>query len=387
MRSDSQVSARLARLRNLSLVTGLVGAAVCAAEALFAPQRFYPAYLAAWLFWWGVSSGSLAIAMIHHLSGGAWGLAIRRILEAAYVQLPIVAIGFVPIWLGLPRLYEWADAEHVSHDPLLQQKAWYLNETAFIIRAVIYFMLWSLVGLILSRLSIARAGDPRGRLRALALISGPGLLIWGLGVTFASIDWAMSLEPHWASTTFGVLVAAGQAVGAMSLAIAILALVGDVEPFATLAPTDVRHDLGNFLLAFVMFWAYISFTQFLIIWSANLPEETPWYLQRGTGGWQWIAALLAVMHFAVPFLLLLARQTKRNTHRLVSVALLLTFMRIVDWNWLVMPTFAESLASALSLSMFAAPIAIGGLWLASFSWRLSARADLPMVLPVAEAHE
>jgi hypothetical protein len=164
----------------------------------------------------------------------------------------------------------------------------------------------------------------------------------------------------------------------------VLALVGEMEPFASLAPADVRHDLGNFLLAFVIFWAYISFMQFLIIWSANLPEETPWYIQRGTGGWQWIAALLAAMHFAVPFLLLLARQTKRNTRRLVAVALLLMVMRIVDWNWLVMPTFFKTPAAALSFSMFTAPLAIGGLWLASFTWRLRARAGLPMVLFMAE---
>jgi len=361
------------RLQRGALVAGCVGAAVCGVEACFRPARFFPAYLSGWLLWWGVSCGSLAIAMIHHLTGGAWGAAIRRPLEAAAAQMSLMAILFAPIWLGLRTLYAWADAEHSSAESMSPLKGWYLSETGFLWRAVAYFVFWSVLALVLNGLSAAGNADRRGRSRALGLISGPGLVLWGLAVTFAAIDWVMSLEPHWSSTTFGVLVAAGQGVGALSVAIALLIIASGAEPSTPMA--DVLNDLGNFLLAFVMFWAYISFTQFLIIWSGNLPEETPWYLRRASGGWQFVAMALAAFHFAVPFLLLLVRNTKRQPRRLLAVTLLLLIMRLVDWQWLVMPTFVSSPLD-IAWTTIAAPIGIGGFWVAGCLWRLSARGAL-----------
>jgi hypothetical protein len=377
MTQDEHVARRLASLRGLGLLVGLIGAAVCAAAMYFWPAEFFRAYLIAWLYWWSISVGALAIAMIHHLTGGLWGLAIRRILEAAYSLVPLLAILFVPLLFGLPTLYHWARPEEVASDTLLQHKSPYLNVTAFQWRAAGYFVAWSLLGIALNALSTGRAEDEPVRSRRLALVSGPGLIVWGLTVTFAAIDWSMSLEPHWFSSSYGVLVGAGQGVAAMSLAIAVLVGVRDLPAWSGWATIDCLNDLGNFLLAFVMFWTYIAFTQFLIIWSGNLPEEAPWYLNRSAGGWQWVAALLAVFHFAVPFLLLLARGTKRHPRRLLIVALVLLTMRLVDWNWLVTPAFHPA-GLAFSWIQIAALAGVGGIWLAAFAWRLAARAALPV---------
>lgn len=372
------LTTRIGRLQRWALIVGSIGAAVCAADAYFWPPRFFPAYLCGWLLWWGVSSGSLAISMIHHLTGGAWGAAIRRPLESAAAQMPLLAISFVPVWLGMRTIYAWSDLEHASAEPLGPFKSWYLTENGFLWRATIYFACWSLLAIVLNRLSVAVHTDSRPRLRTLGLLSGPGLLLWGLTVTFASIDWVMSLEPHWSSTTFGVLIAAGQGVGAMSMAIALLIVLADAVPLESATSPDVLNDLGNFLLAFVMFWAYISFTQFLIIWSGNLPEEIPWYLRRAGGGWQFVAAALAVFHFAVPFLLLLVRGTKRQPRRLLVVAILLLVMRFLDWQWLVMPAFSSSPWN-ITWTTIGAPLGIGGFWLASCLWRLETRARLPLI--------
>jgi hypothetical protein len=371
MTHDEVLAMRLARLRRAALGVGVVCAAACAIEAFSRPASFFPGYLAGWMVWWGVSSGALAIVMIHNLSGGAWGQAIRRTLDAASVLMPLVAVLFVPVFFGLPVLYRWARPEEVEASPLLQHKAPYLSEQAFTLRAIVYFVLWSLLAIVVSRLAASRGLGKLRRERLLTLVSGPGLVIWGLGVTFAAIDWAMSLEPEWVSSSFGVLIAAGQATSALSLAIAVLVWLGDLAPFSRWATADVLSDLGNFLLAFVMFWAYIAFTQFLIIWSGNLPEEATWYLHRAAGGWQWLAGALALFHFAVPFFLLLARATKRRPRRLAAVVALLFAMRIVEWNWLVMPAFYPQRLS-ISWVQLAATGAVGGFWLAAFGWRLAA---------------
>jgi len=370
---DEQLRTRLAKWRRIALLVGVLAAAACAAGAFYRPAEFFPAYLTAWLFWWGISMGSLAIAMIHHLTGGQWGLAVRRILEAAYSLIPVVGVLFVPLLFGLPALYLWARPDEVARDSQLLHKAPYLNVTAYMTRAAGYFIVWTVLALVLNRLSTIHS---RPALRQRSLWSGPGLVVWGLTVTFAAIDWSMSLEPHWTSSTYGALVAVGQGVGALSLAIAVLIGVRDVVPWSAMATPDCLNDLGNFLLAFVMFWAYIAFTQFLIIWSGNLPEESMWYMHRA-GGWQWIAAALACFHFAVPFLLLLARDVKRQPRRLLTVALLLLLMRLLDWNWLVMPAFYPE-PWHLSWFQLAAPIAIGGIWLSAFFLQLARRAMLPV---------
>jgi Ni/Fe-hydrogenase subunit HybB-like protein len=364
---------RMGRWMFGGLAVGVIAGALCAAAAMFQPEQFYPAYLVAFLLFTGLSLGSLAISMLHHLTGGGWGIPIRRIVESAAAVLPLMAILFVPIVLGMKTLYPWTDAEHL--DEVLLRKAAYLNEEAFTIRAAIYFGVWILFMLLLNRLSFTASAElQERRARALAIISGWGLTLWWLAVTFAAVDWSMSLEPHWYSSMYGVLFVAGQAVSALSLAIIVSVLLMKTPPAANVITGARLHDLGNFLLAFVMFWSYVSFMQFLIIWSGNLPEETPWYLRRSHHGWQVFVAILMGLHFLVPFLLLLMRQMKRNLRRMVLISAWLIGMRLVDLCWLVLPAFWEKLW--LPWPLLVTLPAVGGLWLAAFAWRLSVRGPL-----------
>ena len=385
MKPETHFTAPVASLQRWALLIGLVAAAVSAAGGYLNPARFFPAYLVGYLFWLGITLGCLALAMLHHLTGGGWGMAIRRIVEAGFGTLPLLALLFLPLLFGMPTLYEWTRPKEVALDEILQNKARYLNVESFQIRAGIYFVIWIILGFVLNRWSsgIDPADEPRRR-RKLALLSGPGLILWGLTTTFAAVDWVMSLEPHWYSSMFGVLFMGAQGVSGLSVAIVAAVLLRAYRPWTEVLTTGRLHDLGNLLLAFVMFWSYVSFMQYLIIWSGNLPEETPWYLKRSEGGWQWIGVALIGLHFLVPFLLLLSRDVKRDPRRLVGVAVLLLVMRLVDLFWLVAPTFWPD-GLAIHWLYMVTPIAVGGLWLAVFAWRLSARAELPLFdLPPAE---
>jgi hypothetical protein len=377
------------RIQLPALLVGVVATVVCVIAAFVAPKHFYPAYLVAFLFWWGVSLGCLALSLLHHLTGGGWGRAIRRVLEAGYSTLPLMAVAFLPIVAGIPYLFEWANPEHVAHDLILQRKEAYLNVPFFLVRAVGYFVIWILfawvVSLVTSRHDVA--GEPWRR-RVLSLLAGPGLILWVLTVTFAAVDWAMSIEPHWFSSMFPVIFLGGQGISALSFALIVSVLLRRFQPVAEVATGPRFHDLGNLLLAFVMFWTYVTFTQYLIIWSGNLPEETPWYIKRSNNGWEWLAILLIVLNFLVPFLLLLARQTKRNLRRLMVVAGMLLVMRIIDLYWTVVPTYSPTRLWINGMILIT-PLAIGGLWLAWFAWRLPARLALPVVekVPEEETHD
>ena len=372
------------RLQLLSLLVGIIAGLLAAAGAFFDPEHFYPAYLVGWLFWLGAALGAQAIVLIHHLSGGGWGIPIRRILEAAFGTLPVLALLFLPLLAGMRTLYPWARPEYAAGDPLLNRqlggyaKIDYLDVEWFAVRAAIYFGVWIVLGLALNWLSSgAERATERLRSRRLALLSGPGMILWALAVTFASVDWVMSLEPHWFSSMYGVLFMAGDGVAGLALALLIALPLRSAAPWNECLTVSRGHDLGNLLLAAVLFWSYVSLMQFLIIWAGNLPEETPWYLHRSAHGWQVVAVLLAAFHFVVPFLLLLMRQTKRNIPWLLSVAGLLAAMRLVDLYWLVMPAFRAERFWIHWLDVVL-PAAIGGFWLAAFASRLLARSQLPV---------
>ena len=273
------------------------------------------------MLWLGITLGCLAIVMIHHLSGGAWGLVIRRLLEAGTRTLPIMALAFLPIAFGVRVLYLWARPDAVASDAVLREKALYLNVPFFLVRAVLYFTIWGTVAYWLNRWSLEQDHSPDPRLaRKLQLLSAAGIVLYALTITFASIDWVMSLEPHWFSTIFGILFMGGQALSALSFAIAAAVLLALRPPFSDVLSRAHLHDLGKLLMAFVMLWAYFNFSQFLIIWSANLAEEAPWYVHRLGHGWQAIGLLLVVFHFALPFALLLSRGLKRNPMLLAALA-------------------------------------------------------------------
>lgn len=369
--------AELARVQHTRIVAGAVAAVLLLIGAFINPDQFFQSYLFGWLFWTSLSVGALAILMLHHLVSGGWGFMIQRLLEAAVRTIPVMALLFLPLLLGLDNLYIWARPAEVAKDHVLQHKAVYLNTSFFIARAALYFAAWIGFGWALLRWSaeVDRTGDPVYT-RKLQLAGGPGLVVYALTLTFASVDWVMSLEPHWASTMYGVIFMVGSALSALALATAALARFSRFPPFAGTVATSHFHDLGNLLFAFVMLWAYVSFSQFLIVWSGNLPEETPWYIRRMSGGWEWIALTVIVFHFFVPFLLLLSRPIKRGPATLQKIALWIVFMRLLDLFWVMKPSFRPR-GFHLHWMDIVAPVAFGGIWLTAFLWNLKAHPALP----------
>lgn len=372
----------LHRVQRLAIGIGGAALLVCAIAGLTNPTQLLRSYLVAYLFWMGAALGCLALLMIQHVTGGAWGVAVRRLLESGARTVPVMALLFLPIALGVGELYEWAQPEHVAHDPLLQQKALYLNVPFFLARAAFYFLAWALLARALSRWSLRQdeSFDPKPAER-MELVSRGGLVLLGLTMSFAAVDWAMSLEPHWFSTIYGVIYMGGSALTAFALVIPMAALLAHHPPLKGLITQDQLSDLGKLLLAFVMLWAYFNFSQFLIIWSGNLPEEITWYLARLRGGWQWVALLIVLAHFALPFALLLSRRLKRNPQALALVALFLLVLRYVDTFWLVAPAWEPS-RLGIHLLDAAAVLALGGLWLWLFVRQLEGHPLLPLRDPV-----
>jgi hypothetical protein len=340
--------------------------------ALFDPAQFFRAYLAAYQFYLGIALGCFAILMVYHLTGGAWGFLIRRILEAGMRTLPLLAVLFMPIVGGVGYLYMWAQPETVAHDVSLQHKQIYLNIPFFSLRAVFFFAAWLIIAYFLSSWSRRQdqASDP-ALPRKLRLLSAPGLIVYGATITFASIDWVMSLEPHWSSTIFGPQFASGQLLSGQAFTLIVLGWLVARPPLAGITSPEVLNDLGNLLFTFLVIWAYMTFAQFMLIWIANLPEEISWYLRRSHGGWQGVAWAIFVLHFAVPFFLLLMRDIKRSPTALARVAGLLLFMQLVFMYFQIMPVpaFADSSLTEHWMD-FVTPLGLGGLWFGYFVWQL-----------------
>jgi hypothetical protein len=365
-------------MQKRSLAVGLIAAVLCAGGALIFPPSFFRAYLSAYIFWLGIPVGCLALLMLHHLVGGRWGFMIQRVLEAAIQTLPLMALLFIPLFFGLSDLYPWARTEVVAVDPLLQQKTAYLNIPFFIARTVGYFGVWIVLARLLVTWSLQqdRSADDTLTLR-LQRLSGLGLVLYGLTVSFAAIDWIMSLEPKWYSTIFGMIFMVSFGLAALALAILATRFLASEKPLAQVVSPDRWHDLGNLLLALVMFWAYLNFSQFLLIWSENLAEEIPWYLHRIGGGWEWVAIALILFQFALPFVLLLSRNTKRKSQTLAVVAGVILFMHWLDTLWMVSPSFYPARFHIHWLDI-AAPVGIGGLWLAAFIGYLKPHSLVPL---------
>ena len=387
MNGTDTLRPQMDRVQTLSLVVGLAVTALVSVGAAINPDpsRFMRSYLLAFLFWVGLALGCTALLMLHHLVGGGWGLIIRRLLESGTRTLPLMALLVVPLLFGLPRLYTWARPEAVAGSHLLQHKALYLNVPFFIGRTVFYFAVWLLFAYFLNRWSLEqdRTGEP-DVLRRLRALSAPGILVYGLTVTFASIDWVMSLEPEWFSTAFGALFIVGQVLSTLAFSIAATMLLADREPLSGVITKQRLNDLGNLMLAFVMLWAYISFSQFLIIWSGNLPEEITWYQHRLKGGWAIIAIFLLLFHFALPFLILLSRNIKRRARTLGIVAIAMFLIRLLDLFWTVAPVEGK-VGVSFSWTDVAAPVGMGGIWLAVFVWQLKSRPLVPLNDPQLKA--
>jgi hypothetical protein len=375
--TDYQTPESVSGLQRYGMVAFFVGAVgTVLGFVMSGADRFFEAYLVAYCFWVGVSLGSLALLMVYHLTGGAWGLVIRRTLEAATRTIPYMAALFIPIFFGMGHLYHWTHQEALS-DPIIAEKSLYLNTPFFLIRWAIYWIIWSGLAIVLNRWSAEqdRTGDP-ALVSKFSKLSGGGLVVHGLILTFAMVDWVMSLNPHWFSTIWGLLFLVGQGLSALAFAIVILIMLSQYPPLNQIVTAHHLHDLGKLLFAFLMLWAYLSFSQFLIIWSANTAEEIPHYLARMSNGYQWLGVALILLHFAIPYAILLSRDVKRDTRRLRWVAAWLVFIRIIDYFWYVAPEFHEGFSP--SLLDVALPIAIGGIFIALFAMQLRARPILPI---------
>lgn len=381
--SDEQLlvppTAEIGALRTKALMLAGVGGVLSIAGYFYAGAHFWESYLIALYFWHGVTMGSLAVLMVQYLSGGAWGLVARRILEAATRTLPLTAILFIPIVLNMETLYSWARPE-AANDPIIQAKAAYLNPQGFVLRSVLYFVILGTLTFILNKWSRDQDRDPPAlpgpRDRRSRVVSGPGLVLYVLVVTFMSVDWVMSLDPHWFSTIFGVLTLGGQGLSTMAFTLVVLSSLVKFRPMSTVVQTEQIHDISKLMFAFVLLWAYFNVSQLIIIWSANLPEEIPFYLERLHGPWAPISIAVVMGHFVLPYLLLLSRSLKRDPQKVKWVALGLIIMRVVDITWTIGPVFRHE-GSTISWVDFAVTVGMGGLWLAYFFTNLAGRGLVP----------
>ena len=381
------------RLQQRALVVGGIAALFSIFGAMRSPGPFYQSYLMSFMLILGLTVGSLGLLMLQHLTSGQWGIIIRRSLESATRTLPLVTVFFLPIlFFGMNHLYAaWLDPEALKKEPLSKFQQTYLTAGRFQMRAVIYFAVWLALMFIFDRLSKQQDVNQTDRAlrRRLKMLAGPGIILYVFAMSFAAIDWVMSLSPHWASTIYGFLFVAGQLISSMAFMIAVVVLLSRSEPFSHVLQKRHLHDLGKLLLAFVMLWAYFDFSQLLIIWSGNLPEEIGFYRTRLYGGWGVVAVIVLVFHFFVPFFLLLSQDVKRNAKVLPRIALWLIFMRLVDLFWMTRPEFtSNAMPTWLDVVL---PLALGGLWLAYFAFNLKQHPLLPLGDPdlseILEHHE
>lgn len=364
-----------------ALIAGVIGIIALLIGAVIDRQQFLQSYLVGFFYVACLMLGCLGLMMVHHLTGGAWGMICRRVWEAATRTIPLVVVMFLPIAFNLPALYSWARPEAAS-DPIIQLKAAYLNEPFFWVRAAVMFAVWGILIVLLNRWSKEQddtAAQLPGRADArFRVLSGPGLVLFVLTVTVMAVDWVMSLDPHWYSTMFGVIVIGGQGLSAIAFSILMVVALSNAKPLSHVVTTSQMHDLGKLMLAFVMLWAYFSFSQFLIIYSANLPEEIPFYLERFHGGWGGLSVALALLHFVLPFTLLLSADIKKNRRAIVLVASLVLAARALDLIWHVGPMFHhEGSRFPIHWMDVAAIVGLGGLWLFVCARQLKSRAIVP----------
>jgi F0F1-type ATP synthase membrane subunit c/vacuolar-type H+-ATPase subunit K len=359
-------------------------------------EQFFKSYLLAYMFWIGLTVGSLGLLMMQHMTGGAWGMVIRRNVEAATRLFPLMFLLFAPLLVAVltGRVYIWAQDPATwtpeQHEIIEQKARYYLNIKFFIVRVVIYFAIWILFSRLLNKYS--RQQDETGNrflTKTMSKISGPGLVICGLMITFAVIDWTMSLDPTWYSTIWGIIFIGGQLLSAMAFSIIVLAVLSQDGPLAGYIKPLHFHDLGKLTLAFTLLWAYFSVSQLIILWSGNIPEEAKWYARRLGTSWKIVGLILVLFHFALPYLVLLSRNLKRNPRRLIWLAVWIIIMRYVDLYWLMGPELHGSLTGPgqpftmhwLDIVMW---FAIGGIWLWFWAGELRKRPLLPLKDPFLE---
>lgn len=371
-------STGIARWQSPALIAGIVFLAISAIGFLIDPIDAFRAWLPSYLFWFQIVAGALAVLMLQYTTGGEWGLMIRRPLGAAARTMPWMLLFFLPIAFALTRLYPWANHDWAVHDENVSQKLWYLNPTAFLIRAAIYFAFWLLWAFRIRALSLefARTRSPYTELSRRKW-SASGLVMIVLTLTFSSIDWMMSIEPRWTSHMYGITITVGAGLSAFAFVTFFLSRLAHTGAMAGILKPSHLRDLGNLMLAFVMFYAYTTFSEFLLIWYANLHEEIPHYLIREHGGWGFLAALIVVFHFFLPFFMLLMRPIKDRPKTIGVVTVIILVMRYIAIYWLVAPSWygEHFYYHWVSLTTL---LGIGGIWIWAFIGQLKGQTIIPI---------
>jgi hypothetical protein len=390
-----QTPAEVNRLRTLALGVGGIALIVWIVGVFFNTEQALRSWLLGFIFWGGIGIGSIGVLMLQYMTGGAWGVVIRRIMEASSRTLPILVLLFVPLAIGVAThsIYEWTHLPHTDH--AIEARGIYLLPWTWILRSALYFIIFGVMVYFLNGWSKKQdetdsVEASRRVLEKASRFSGPTMVIFALTVTFAVVDWMMTLDPHWFSTMWGLLFVAGWALSCFCFGVAMLAWLSNYSPMNRVLGKRHFHDLGKLMLALTMVWAYFNFSQFLIIWSGNIPEETGWYLTRMKGGWGYIGIALIVFHFAFPFLVLLQQDFKRRARWLATLAIFILLMRLVDMFYLIGPSYRvmpDGMAQGtfyISWLDFVAPIAVGGIWLWWFFGELLKRPLVPAKDPYFE---
>ncbi|MBN2446531.1 MAG: quinol:cytochrome C oxidoreductase [Phycisphaerae bacterium] len=379
-----------------ALVAGLVGVAGLAASVVFGFvdgwEVFFRSYVLNLAYAVSLALGALFFVILQHLTRAGWSVVVRRLAECIAATLPLLALLAVPIVVpvlaGMKEVYPWSNHEEVAHDHLLQWKQPFLNAPFFIIRLTVYFIAWSLLARYFYCRSIAQdtSGDPDLTTR-MQRLSGIGMVIYGLTVTFFSIDLIMSMTPHWYSTIYGVYYFSGSAVGFFALLALTMVLLQSAGRARNVITVEHYHDIGKLVFGFVVFWAYIAFSQYMLIWYANLPEETSWYYARQSSQW-WVGVALVLLfgHFVAPFLALISRRPKRRTRPLALAAVWILIVHWIDIYYLVIPQAhhfhgeEHAAGSPLHVSDITLLIGLGGLFVCAVL-RLMSRSEL---LPIRD---
>jgi hypothetical protein len=366
------------RLPVIGAAAAVLGGLMCAILGAGNPKQFFFSWLVSFMFFLSLALGGLFFVLIQYAAQGGWGIVLRRIGETVFATIPLMAVLFLPVLIGLHDLYEWSHDDAVASDALLQWKSPYLNVPFFLTRAVLFFGIWSFIALLYYRGSRGQdaTGDPAvsARLRKFA---GPAIIVLALTQSFAAIDWIMSLTPHWYSTMFGVYFFAGSFLGFIALLSMVAVAMRGAGLLDTVISVEHLHDVGKLLFGFVAFWAYIAFSQFFLMWYANLPEETIWYKARMEGSWLTVSLLLMAGHFVAPFFYLMGRDVKRKGATLAIGAGWLLTMHYVDLYWQVMPTLHPE-GFRPSLLDVAAFVAVGGSFVAAAGWLMRRQALVPL---------
>lgn len=369
--------------KNLIIMGGLV-LILSALGLFFNSKQFFYSYLVAWVFWVSLGLGALFFVMLNHLTGAVWGIVLRRLTESVMMVLPYMFILAIPIFIGMHELYNWSNAGIVAADPLLQKKAVYLNVPFFVIRTCIYFLVWFLIAKRLYKASISQDQNPGfDKIQKMRRTSGPGMVLFALTTSFAAFDWLMSLDPHWYSTIFGVYVFSGGLLGSLALFTLIGMYFKKKDVLAKTITIEHYHDLAKLILSFTIFWAYIAFSQYFLIWYANIPEETIWYLHRWQGSWKFFSLLLVFGHFVFPFLGLLTRAAKRSMGFVKFMSVWILLMHWIDLYWISLPTYHHH-GIHLSWMDFTIFLGIGGIFMGIFLKTFSANSLVPIGDPQLE---